>query len=73
MIGLAGWFAAFTWAVRLSRVRTLWRLPLKNGEEFFLAQRVGPGFYRDAGAGLLRSYHLALFLPLVLDAPLALC
>lgn len=62
------------WAVRLSRVRGLWRLPLRNGEEFFLAQRVGPGFYGEGGAGadLLRRYRVCLFLPLVLDAPLAL-
>jgi hypothetical protein len=72
MTGLPAWFAALTWAVRLSRVRGLWRLPLRNGEDFFLAQRVGPGFYREAGARLLQSYRASLFLPLVLDAPLVL-
>ena len=50
MIGIAALVAALTWAIRLSRIRALWRLPSKNGEGWFLAQRVGPGFY-DGEAG----------------------
>ena len=61
--------AALMWAIRALKVRGLWKHPLRNGEEFFLAQRVGPGFYREAGAALLRRYRLSLFLPLALDAP----
>jgi hypothetical protein len=60
------------YAVRLNKVRVLWRLPLKNGEEWFLAQRVPPGFYRGPGAALLRRYHLSLFLPFAIDTPVAL-
>jgi uncharacterized membrane protein len=56
-------------AVRFVLLRSLWRLPLKHGEEFFFAQRVGPGFYRDAGSSLLQRYHFCLFVPLALDAP----
>jgi hypothetical protein len=69
MIRLAALVAMMTWAIRLLRIRALWSLPLKNGEGWFLAQRVGPGFYDATGAGLLRSYRAALFLPLALDAP----
>jgi hypothetical protein len=64
--------AALEFAVRLYVLRGLWRLPLKNGEGFFLAQRVGPGFYRGAGAPLLRRYRISLVVPVILDAPLAL-
>jgi hypothetical protein len=62
-------FAALIWAIRALKIRGLWKHPLRNGEEFFLAQRVGPNFYREAGAALLRRYRLSLFLPLALDAP----
>ena len=64
--------AAAEFAVRLIVLRAVWRLPLKNGEGFFLAQRVGPGFYQGAGAPLLRRYRISLLVPLFLDAPLAL-
>jgi hypothetical protein len=57
-------------AVRLGRVRVFWSWPLRNGEDWFLAQRVGPGFYAGEGAPLLRRYRTCLFLPLALDAPL---
>ena len=50
MIGMLASMAALTWIIRLSRVRGLWRWPLRNGEGFFLAQRVGAGFYEGAGA-----------------------
>src|SRR5262245_28178234 len=60
----------FVFAGRLILLRGLWRLPLKNGEEFFLFQRVGAGFYQEAGAALLERYRLSLFLPLAIDAPL---
>src|SRR5258708_2552644 len=56
---------------RLFLVRRMWPLPLKHGENFFLAQRVGPGFHHEAGAPLLRRYHISLFVPLA-DVPLAL-
>src|SRR5262245_2172564 len=64
--------AGLMFCSRLRLVLKLWRAPLKNGEEWFLAQRVGPNFYREAGAALLRRYRAALFIPLVMDAPLAL-
>src|SRR5262245_57548204 len=64
--------ATVTLAIRFMFVRWLWRLPLKNGEGFFLAQSVGPGFYQESGASLLQRYHRSLFLPLVLDAPLVI-
>ena len=59
-------------AVRLITLRGFWRLPLRHGEERFLGQRVGPQFYREAGAPLLRRYHVSLAVALVLDAPLSL-
>ena len=64
--------AALEFAARLQVLRGFWRLPLKNGEGFFLAQRVGPGFYQGAGAPLLRRYRISLVVPVILDAPLAL-
>jgi hypothetical protein len=57
-------------AIRLQRIRALWRHPLRNGEEWFLAQQVSPEFYRGAGAALLRRYRVSLFLPFVADAPI---
>lgn len=70
------WFvilpAIFIFASRLSILRRMWRLPLKNGEGFFLGQQVAPGFYSGAGQPLFGQYHRALFIPLTLDLPLAL-
>ena len=63
---------AMLFLVRLQLLHRMWRLPLKNGEAFFLAAAVGPDFYGGAGAPLFRRYHLSLFFPLVLDAPLAM-
>jgi hypothetical protein len=57
--------------LRLRLLRQLWRLPLKNGEGYFLAQRVVPGFYSAAGAPLFRRYRASLFVPLLLDTPVA--
>jgi hypothetical protein len=59
-------------ATRLHLLTNLWRLPLKNGDQFFLSQQVEAGFYREMGAPLFRRYRLAVLAPLVLDAPLAL-
>lgn len=61
---------ALLFATRLHTVHRLWRLPLKNGEGFFIAQRVGPDFYRAAGVRLFRRYHISLLVPLLLDVPL---
>src|SRR5215469_12186974 len=63
-------FAALLFFSRLRLLRRVWRLPLKNGESFFLAQPVVPYFYGGAGAPLFRRYHTAVFVPVVLDAPL---
>ena len=64
--------AAMMFAVRLNVLRRLWRLPLKNGEGFFLAQRVEAGFYQGAGVALMRRFRMSLVVPVLLDAPLAL-
>src|SRR6476660_5070494 len=72
MEALIIFMAAAECAVRLMVLSGLWRLHLKNGEGFFLAQRVGPGFYQGAGAPLLRRYRISLVVPVILDAPLAL-
>src|SRR5262249_22381780 len=61
-----------TFAIRLVLLSGLWRLPLKNGAEFFLFQRVGAGLYEEAGASLVKRYRFSLFLPLAVDAPLVL-
>lgn len=58
--------------IRLATLCRLWSLPLKHGDDHFLAQPVGPGFYRGDGSDLLRRYRRSLFIPLLLDAPLAL-
>src|SRR5581483_9516705 len=65
---------AFVVLLLIARLRTVlrvWRLPRKNGETFFLAQKVGPDFYRSTGLGLLQQYHASVFAVAVLDAPLA--
>jgi hypothetical protein len=64
--------AALMFAARLNTLRRVWRLPLKNGERFFLAQQVPTDFYRAAGVRLFRRYHRAIVVPVVLDLPLAL-
>ena len=46
----------------------LWRAPLKDGEGKFLGIEVEPGFYRQAGAILLRRYRVWLVAPLALEA-----
>lgn len=64
---------AFVVLMLVARVRMLlrvWRLPLKNGEGFFLAQKVEPDFYRSAGLRLLQQYHATVFVVAVVDAPL---
>lgn len=62
--------ATMIFVVRVTSLRRLWRLPIKNGEDRFLAQPVGPGFYRAAGAELLRRYRVSVAVPLLLDIPL---
>ena len=71
MFGVLVFAAMFLFAVRLRLLQKVWRCPLKNGEEWFLAQRVPAGFYQEAGAALLRRYRLVLAVPLMLDLPLA--
>src|SRR5712692_5888402 len=61
--------ATMIFIVRVNTLRKFWRLPMKNGEDRFLARRVGPGFYREAGAGLLRRYRVSVTVPLLLDTP----
>ena len=63
--------ALLLFAARLRTLHRVWRLPLKNGEGYFLAQQVQPDFYRSAGAPLLRRYHISVLAPVLLDAPLA--
>ena len=64
--------AIVSFATRLYLSITLWRLPLKNGDRFFLSQQVETGFYRETGAPLLWRYRVSVLVPLVLDAPLVL-
>jgi hypothetical protein len=59
-------------ASRVHLLIKLWKLPLKNGEQFFLSQQVEAGFYRDTGAPLLWRYRVSVLVPLVLDAPLGI-
>jgi hypothetical protein len=49
-----------------------WRAPLKQGEGWFLGIEVEPGFYRQAGAALLRRYRMWGVLPLALEASILL-
>ncbi|HTM38476.1 MAG TPA: hypothetical protein VL156_17115 [Terriglobales bacterium] len=64
--------AALLFAARLRTLLRVWRLPLKNGEGFFLTQQVGPGFYQDVGVPLFRRYHAFVLATGLLDMPLAL-
>jgi hypothetical protein len=64
--------AMVMFAFRLFLLRRMWPLPSKHGENYFLGQRVGPGFHREAGAALLRRYHTSLFVPVLVDLPLVL-
>lgn len=70
MTAILIWVALLLFAGRLRTLQRVWRLPLKNGEGFFLAQQVGPDFYRSAGAPLFRRYHISALIPVLLDAPL---
>ena len=45
-----------------------WRAPLKQGEGWFLGIEVEPGFYRKAGAILLRRYRVWIIAPMALEA-----
>jgi len=49
-----------------------WRAPLKQGEGWFLGIEVEPGFYRQAGAALLRRYRSWGVPPLALEASILL-
>jgi len=65
------WLAILALALFLLRPLWLWRLwraPLKEGEGKFLGIEVEPGFYRQAGATLLRRYRAWLVAPLTLEA-----
>jgi hypothetical protein len=59
-------------AARLFLLHRMWRLPQRHGEGYFLGQRVGPEFYREAGSSLLRQYGISLLVVFLFDAPLAL-
>jgi hypothetical protein len=59
-------------AARLFLLHRMWRLPQRQGEGYFLRQRLRPEFYRAAGSSLLRQYRISLIIVLLLDAPLAL-
>jgi hypothetical protein len=65
------WVIALVGALFLLRLLWLWQLwraPLKQGEGWFLGLEVEPGFYRRAGAGLLRRYRAWLVVPMALEA-----
>lgn len=57
-------------ASRVFLLHKLWGAPLRNGPGYFLAQRVNPGFYQEAGAALFKRYRIWLVVWLVADAPL---
>ncbi len=54
--------------LRLRGLRRFWRLPLQQGEGWFLGTPVAPDFYRTTGVDWLRKYRTWLVLPLVLEA-----
>ncbi len=61
--------AGIAWIARLAAVLRLWKAPRKNGENYFLTQPVGLGFYAGAGPGLERRLRAALLICLSIDAP----
>jgi hypothetical protein len=64
--------ALVMFAIRLRLLHRVWTLPQKHGEGFFIAQPVKAGFYREAGAMLLRRYQISIIVPILLDLPLAI-
>jgi hypothetical protein len=64
--------AILMFAARLLLLRRMWQLPRRHGEGYFMGQRVGLEFYREAGYSLLRRYRISLLIVLLLDAPFAL-
>jgi hypothetical protein len=69
------WLLIFALALFLLRPFWLWqfwRAPLKQGEGWFLGIEVEPGFYRQAGAALLRRYRAWGVPPLALEAAILL-
>jgi hypothetical protein len=64
-------FPAIALASRLRTVVKLWEFPRRNGEQWFLARSVEPGFYAGAGVAIMRGYHVSLLTWLVFDLPVA--
>jgi hypothetical protein len=64
--------AMMFFTMRMFQLHRLWGAPVRYGEEYFMAQRVKPGFYREAGAALLKRWRMWLMVWSFADAPLAL-
>jgi hypothetical protein len=59
---------AVLFGARLFQVYSLWSVPKRQGEGWFLTTEVGPDFYRGVGAMLMRRYRAWLFTPIAVDA-----
>jgi hypothetical protein len=53
---------------RLASARRFWRLPTKQGPDWFFTAEVGRDFYAGPGAALARRYRLWLAAPFAVDA-----
>jgi len=65
-------FYIFFWVIRINGCVRRGRQPLLRGPEWFFNIHVQPGFYSGAGRKILRRYWMRMFIPFVVDIPLAI-
>src|SRR5690242_225598 len=62
---------ALFWAVRIRGCVRRWRQPLVRGPEWFFNVHMQPGFYAGPGKKILHRYWMRIFIPFVVDIPVA--
>ena len=60
------------WGTRIRGCFRRWQQPLLRGPEWFFNVRVQPDFYTGTGRKILHRYWMRMFIPFVLDIPVAL-
>lgn len=68
---MVGFYILF-WALRINGCVRRGRQPLLRGREWFFDVPVQPGFYTNVGKKILRDYRMRMFIPFVIDIPLAI-
>ena len=68
-IVLVGWLIALV--ARIPRVVERWKAPFLNGPGWFFGVKVTPDFFEQGGRSILARYRQRLFLPWVIEIPVA--